>query len=61
MDNQKILDWYQNEIEKDRAELDRNKKIIADSLKKKSKDIIFNKETKKISLWTKIKRVLMGI
>ena len=59
MKNQKILDWYQKEIERDKVELENSKKNIINSIKTE-KDLIF-KQPKKISLWNKIKKVILGI
>lgn len=62
MKNNKILEWYNKELEKDYQELEKNKKEFLNSLKKfNKKDLFENKEIKKISLWTRIKKVLMGI
>lgn len=60
MREQKILDWYQKEIEKDNIELEYNKKKLIESIKGADKSKIFEKP-KKDSLWKRIKKVLMGI
>jgi len=60
MENQKILDWYQKEIEKDKIELDNNKKKIISSIVNLDKTNIFE-QPKKENLWTRIKKVLMNI
>ena len=60
MKNEKILDWYQKEIEKDKIELEFNKKKIIESIKKVEKKEIFEPR-KKLTLWSRIKKVLMGI
>jgi len=60
MDNQKILDWYQKELEKDSAEIERQKNKFADSIKKLKKEEIFKADVKKISIWQRIKKVLTG-
>jgi len=61
MSNQKILDWYQKEIEKDKIEIDNNKKKIISSIKSVDKEKIFENKVKKISLWRRIMKVLGGI
>jgi hypothetical protein len=58
----KILDWYQNEIEKDSAELTAQKKKFIDNIKKTSKEKVFEEyKPKKYTLWQRIKKVLMNI
>lgn len=58
----KILDWYQNEIMKDSAELESQKKKIIENLKKTTKDKVFEEyKPKKYTLWQRIKKVLMNI
>jgi hypothetical protein len=61
MSNQKILDWYQKEIEKDKIEIDNNKKKLISSIKGVDKEKIFENKVKKISLWRRIMKVLGGI
>ena len=61
MNNQKILDWYQKEIEKDKIELESNKNTYIKSIKNINKDKIFKKEIKKISIWKRLLKVLTGI
>ena len=58
---EKILNWYQKEIEKDKIEIDRKKVEFANKLKKLKKEEIFEDKFKKLTLWGKIKKVLMGI
>jgi hypothetical protein len=55
------LNWYQKEIEKDKIETDRKKVEFANKLKKIKKEEIFEEKFKKLTLWQKIKKVLMGI
>jgi len=56
----KVLNWLQSSINKDSAELEREKKEFADSLRKMKKDDIISNESKKISIWKRIRKVLMG-
>lgn len=58
----KILNWYQSELQKDDMILKKNKEEFIDIIKKTKKDEIFvDKEVKKISIWQRMKKVLMGI
>jgi len=51
-----------NEVERDTIELEAEKKILIEQIKKlKKEDIIKPKVEEKITLWKKIKKVLMGI
>jgi hypothetical protein len=56
------MDWLKNEIEKDNKELENEKLKFLNEIKKiDKKDIIpVKKESKKLTLWMKIKKVLMG-
>jgi cell shape-determining protein MreC len=57
-----MMDWLKNEIEKDNKELENEKLKFLNEIKKIDKtDIIpVKKESKKLTLWMKIKKVLMG-
>ena len=62
MDNQKILDWYQKELEKDSLQIENEKKKFANSIKKvKKQEIFIPEKTEKLTIWKRIKKVLMGI
>ena len=62
MDNQKILDWYQKELEKDGLEIEKEKNRFANSIKKLKKQDIFEPEkVEKLTIWKRIKKVLTGI
>jgi hypothetical protein len=53
------LEWLEMEKLKDKMELEKSKSSLINELKKyKKEDIIPKKE--KLSLWTRIKKVLMG-
>jgi hypothetical protein len=56
------LDWLKNEIIKDKKELESKKlKFLGEIKKYKKEDIVFIKKTsEKLSLWQRIKKVLMG-
>lgn len=53
--------WLNNEMEKDQIDLDSDKKRFIKQIKMiKKEDIIQQKEEVKLTLWQKIKKVLMG-
>lgn len=55
---EQAIDWLKNEIEKDKLELEHQKKELINSLKGLSKDDIV-KPVQKLTLWQKIKKVLL--
>lgn len=57
---QDLLNWYQNEVIKDQSEIRKYKNQMIDELKKTNKEKIFYKEKIKLTLWQRIKKVLMG-
>ncbi len=59
---EEIQDWYNNEIEKDKLELEVEKKQFIDEIKKIKKEEIFPepKKQEKLTLWKRIKKT-MGI
>ena len=64
MKNQsKHLKWLETQVKKDEANLQREKEDFIRSLKKLKKDDILPKveEPKKLTLWQKVKKVLMGL
>ena len=56
------LDWLKNEIIKDKKELESDKlKFLGEIKKYKKEDIVpIKKTSEKLSLWQRIKKVLMG-
>ncbi len=56
---EQAIDWLKNEIEKDRADLDKEKQRFIESLKNFKKEEIA-KPKEKLTLWRKIKKVLTG-
>lgn len=56
---EQAIDWLKNEIEKDRSELNKEKQRIIESLKDFRKEDIA-KPKEKLTLWKKIRKVLMG-
>ena len=56
---EKEIDWLKNEVEKDRLELEKDKMDLIKSIRNTNKqEIIPPKE--KLTLWKKIKKVLMN-
>ena len=59
---EKVLNWYSQEINKDKKELDKIKNDFIKDIKNIKKDTIFKEVvTKKLTLWGRIKKVLTGI
>jgi hypothetical protein len=59
---EKVLNWYSQEINKDKIELDKIKNDFIKDIKNIKKDTIFKEVvTKKLTLWERIKKVLTGI
>jgi uncharacterized protein YacL (UPF0231 family) len=61
MEKEKILNWYQNEIERDKKELELEKKQLIENLKNLKKDKIIGEKPKKMTIWQRIKKILTGI
>ena len=57
--SQQLLNWFNSEKLKDQRELDRNKQKIVNDIKKIKKEDLFPKP-KKLTLWQKIKVILLG-
>jgi len=56
---EKEIDWLKNEVEKDKLELEREKMNLINSIKKiDKKEVIQPKQ--KLTLWKKIKKVLLN-
>ena len=59
---EKVLNWYSQEINKDKIELDKIKNNFIKDIKNIKKDTIFKEVvTEKLTLWGRIKKVLTGI
>ncbi len=56
---EKILNWLTSEKNKDQRELEREKKLFIQQIKKIKKDDLFPKP-KKLTLWQKIKILILG-
>lgn len=55
---EQALDWLRSEIEKDKLELEKDKKKLIDSIKSFRKEELV-KASKKLTLWEKIKKALL--
>lgn len=59
---EKLQNWYNSELEKDIFDLETEKiKFIEEIKKIKKEDIVKEKPKEKLTLWKRIKRVLLGI
>ncbi len=56
---EKVLNWLTSERNKDQRELEREKNIFIEQIKKIKKDDLFPKP-KKLTLWQKIKILILG-
>jgi hypothetical protein len=54
------LDWLEREILKDKKELEKEKADLIKKIVKLKKEDILPVKPKKLSLWQRIKKVLMG-
>lgn len=55
------IDWLQNEIIKDKKDLDKDKELFINQIKNlKKEDICLSKKQEKLSIWQRIKKVIMG-
>ena len=61
-ETEKHLEWLKSEFEKDAIELEKEKLKFINQIKTlKKEDIVKDKkETEKLSIWKRIKKVLMG-
>lgn len=55
---EQAMEWLKSEVEKDKVELEKQKKDLIESIKKTDKEKIVKPVTKK-TLWEKIKKVLL--
>lgn len=59
MDQQKLLDWLNNEKKKDSVEVEKIKKDFANQMRTMRKEDLFKKPKK--TLWMRIKKMIWGI
>jgi len=57
--SQQLMNWFNSEKLKDQRELDNNKKKLISDIKKLKKEELFPKPVK-LTLWQKIKILLLG-
>jgi len=58
MREEQAMEWLKSEVEKDKVELEKQKKDLIESIKQIDKEKIVKPVTKK-TLWEKIKKVLL--
>lgn len=58
--SERMLNWLKSEKNKDEKQLELQKKHLAEQIKKLNKNDLF-KKPKKLTLWQKIKTILLGI
>jgi hypothetical protein len=54
------IEWLNNELEKDKIEVERNKSKFINQIKKLKKEDIIKVNVEKMTLWKRIKKVLLG-
>jgi hypothetical protein len=60
-DKEKILNWYHKEVEKDKVDVDKFKNDFIKTIKNVDKNQMFtNPKEEKLTLWQRLKKVLMG-
>ena len=57
---QTILNWLEKEKKKDKIQLEKSKLDYINEIKGLDKSQIFKNETKKMTLWEKIKIIILG-
>ena len=55
---QKILNWYEAEIQKDKTELNKEKNDFINKIKQHKKQDIVTDKKEKLTIWQRIKKVL---
>jgi hypothetical protein len=54
------LEWLKSKVESDKKELEKEKNEFINQIKKYKKEEILPEKPKKLTLWQRIKKVLMG-
>ena len=54
------IEWLNNELEKDRLEVERDKNKYINQIKQLKKEDIVKINVEKLTLWKRIKKVLLG-
>lgn len=57
--NQQLLNWLNKEKKKDQVEIEKQKEIFVNQIRQFKKEEIIS-EPKKLSLWQKLKIVILG-
>jgi hypothetical protein len=60
MENLRQIEWLNKEKQKDNLELEQQKKMLIENIKKHKKEDILPQKPKKLTIWQRIKKVLMG-
>lgn len=58
-ENQRLLNWLNKEKKRDEVEIDINKKKFIQEIRKQKKENLFPK-TPKLTLWKKIRLIILG-
>lgn len=59
-ENLRQIEWLNKEKQKDNLELEQQKKMLIENIKKHKKEDILPQKPKKLTIWQRIKKVLMG-
>ena len=57
---QKLIDWYQKEQLKDLKEIENHKQKLIKEILGTSKEVMFPRKEEKLTLWKRIKKVILG-
>jgi hypothetical protein len=60
MENLRQIEWLNKEKQKDNLELEQQKKMLIENIKKHKKEDILPQKPKKLTIWQRIMKVLMG-
>lgn len=60
MNKEKQIDWYQKELTKDKKQLEKSKNKVITELSGLSKKDILPNPIKKINIWQRLKKVILG-
>ena len=60
MENLRQIEWLNKEKQKDNLELEQQKRMLINDIKKHKKEDIIPKKQKPLSIWQRLKKVLMG-
>ncbi len=60
MSIKKMLNWLENEKRKDNQEVNHYKSVQIQQIKNITKEDLFNVKSKKLSIWQRLRKTLMG-